>query len=190
MDATKAAHIAANAAFRGSNASQQPKFKEGRPRDAPVRAASCDESGPANMPSTSRPSNVQRPGLGDEHVTDDIRQKPRPPPVPARRMTDKTGDRPRAKLQVKEDETDDSVADDNAFNPADLFFLVMGVTGAGKSTFVSLLSEDAAEVGHDLQSSKTVLFALFSAADSSSSRNQASQQAQIPVSRWAKSMAY
>jgi hypothetical protein len=187
MDPRIIAHKAANAAFRDSNASQQPRIKEGRPRDAPVRAASYhDRAGPANVQSTSRPSNFQRPEFGNEHVTDDMiheavvrypkgiddrqaipntQQKSRPPPVPPRRKTDKTGDRPQAMLQAEEDETDESVADENAFNPTDLFYLVMGVTGAGKSTFVSLLSEDAAEVGHELQSSKSVLLALLSAAD-------------------------
>lgn len=119
--------------------------------------------------------------IDDRQAMLNIQQTFRPPPVPPRRPTEKTGDYPRVKLQPEEDDKDESVSDDDAFNPADLFYVVMGVTGAGKSTFVSLLSEDAAEVGHDLQSSKSVLFALLSAADSS--RNQAGQQAQVPVSR-------
>lgn len=37
----------------------------------------------------------------------------------------------------------------------DIIIAVMGVTGAGKSTFVSLLSADDIEIGHGLQSCKT-----------------------------------
>lgn len=41
------------------------------------------------------------------------------------------------------------------FDPSDLFFMIMGVTGAGKSTFISLLTEENVEVGHALQSSQS-----------------------------------
>lgn len=41
-----------------------------------------------------------------------------------------------------------------AWEPSDLIFMVMGVTGAGKSTFISLLTDEDVEVGHQLQSSK------------------------------------
>lgn len=41
-----------------------------------------------------------------------------------------------------------------SLDPSDLIFMVMGVTGAGKSTFISLLTEEDVEVGHQLQSSK------------------------------------
>lgn len=37
----------------------------------------------------------------------------------------------------------------------DIIIAVMGVTGAGKSTFVSLLSGEDIEIGHGLQSCKT-----------------------------------
>lgn len=42
---------------------------------------------------------------------------------------------------------------EDAFTRDDLFFMVMGTTGAGKSTFISLVSDDKPEIGHDLQSS-------------------------------------
>lgn len=38
----------------------------------------------------------------------------------------------------------------------DIIIAVMGVTGAGKSTFVSLLSGEHIEIGHGLQSCKTL----------------------------------
>ncbi len=39
-------------------------------------------------------------------------------------------------------------------SPEDSFVAVMGVTGAGKSTFISRLAGDGAKVGHDLVSCK------------------------------------
>ena len=40
------------------------------------------------------------------------------------------------------------------FNKDDILMATMDVTGAGKSTFVSLLTDERVEIGHDLQSSK------------------------------------
>lgn len=55
------------------------------------------------------------------------------------------------------DEADEMFSPDAmpVFNPSDQIFMVMGVTGAGKSTFISLLTEANVEVGHELQSSET-----------------------------------
>ena len=39
-------------------------------------------------------------------------------------------------------------------SPDDTIIAVMGVTGAGKSTFISLLIEEEIGIGHDLQSCK------------------------------------
>ena len=36
----------------------------------------------------------------------------------------------------------------------DIIIAIMGVTGAGKSTFISLLSDQEIEIGHGLQSCK------------------------------------
>ncbi|KAF3921550.1 hypothetical protein AA313_de0202749 [Arthrobotrys entomopaga] len=38
------------------------------------------------------------------------------------------------------------------FGPHDLFIAVMGITGSGKSSFISLLSDEPVEIGHGLQS--------------------------------------
>ncbi|KAK7902298.1 hypothetical protein LTR67_001943 [Exophiala xenobiotica] len=42
--------------------------------------------------------------------------------------------------------------DDLAFSKNDIIIAVMGVTGAGKSTFISLLSDQEIKIGHGLQS--------------------------------------
>ena len=39
--------------------------------------------------------------------------------------------------------------------PADIFVAVMGMTGAGKSTFISLCTGEEVVVGHDLQACKS-----------------------------------
>lgn len=36
--------------------------------------------------------------------------------------------------------------------PTDVFIAVMGVTGAGKSTFISTLTDEEVEIGHDMES--------------------------------------
>ncbi|KAK5028844.1 hypothetical protein LTS07_006224 [Exophiala sideris] len=51
-----------------------------------------------------------------------------------------------------DDNKTETMSDDEAFDPSGPLFVVMGVTGAGKSTFISLLSEESVEIGHDLQS--------------------------------------
>jgi hypothetical protein len=38
------------------------------------------------------------------------------------------------------------------FSKNDIIIAVMGVTGAGKSTFISLLSDEKIEIGHGLKS--------------------------------------
>ncbi|KAK6539329.1 hypothetical protein TWF694_009562 [Orbilia ellipsospora] len=40
----------------------------------------------------------------------------------------------------------------NKFGPHDLFIAVMGITGSGKSSFISLLSDEPVEIGHGLKS--------------------------------------
>jgi type IV secretory pathway VirB4 component len=35
--------------------------------------------------------------------------------------------------------------------PSDVFIAIMGVTGAGKSTFISLCSDREVKIGHNLQ---------------------------------------
>jgi hypothetical protein len=187
MDDRNMAHKAANAVFRDSDASLKPRSKDERIKDLSVRGAHHDRVGPTNTPSTSSPSNGQPPKLRrgnpdnsivreaerehkvryDKLPKPDIQQGVRAPNVPARDSTERT------KMNGKEDEKGESVPDDDAFNPADLFYVVMGVTGAGKSTLISLLSDDNIEVGHDLQSSKYTRFDQPSMANSS--RNQACQ---------------
>jgi excinuclease UvrABC ATPase subunit len=85
-------------------------------------------------------------------------QKIRPPAVPqsSSKLVQTTPTRsdssPRA---VDSEAQSDRLPDEDIIHPLDPLFVVMGVTGAGKSTFISLLSEDAVEVGHGLQSSKS-----------------------------------
>lgn len=178
MDDRTVAHMAASAAFRGY-ASQNSESREIQPRHGRLRAASYDQSSPANMQSRDDPSNNQKSEPSDKHVSgttvhravmrrtktvEDPRmktnalQKLGPPPVPPKISLEKKDDYPRASLPADKEEKDESELDDDAFDPTDLFFAVMGVTGAGKSTFISSLSEDAAEVGHDLQSSEVFYF--------------------------------
>lgn len=38
------------------------------------------------------------------------------------------------------------------FRPTDIFIPVMGVTGAGKSTFISLCTKESVPIGHELES--------------------------------------
>ncbi|KIX10129.1 uncharacterized protein Z518_01210 [Rhinocladiella mackenziei CBS 650.93] len=170
MDLRTFAHTAANAAFRDSDASRREKFKDGRSRGGSDGAASYGRAGPAKLQSTS---NIQGPRLGERYLSDalihesargtpkiisdgqaksEIQPAFKPHPAPSRGAKEKPDDHSRVKLPAEENDRDESVPDDDAFNPADLFYVVMGVTGAGKSTFISLLSEDAVEVGHDLQS--------------------------------------
>ncbi|KAL9116168.1 MAG: hypothetical protein Q9227_000538 [Pyrenula ochraceoflavens] len=166
------AHYAANVAFQ-ADASQRPKFREGQPRNAPVRARSYDHNGSASPQFSNGPSNVQRLSHGYESVGESVdhgfgtrwpkttdnqqvvrntQQSSGPPPVPPKEPIPSASDHHQGALHTIEDDEDQSVADDDAVNPTDLFYVVMGVTGAGKSSFISLLSEDAAEVGHDLES--------------------------------------
>jgi len=42
----------------------------------------------------------------------------------------------------------------------DIIIAVMGVTGAGKSTFISLLSNEEIKIGHGLQSCKHFEFTI------------------------------
>lgn len=39
-------------------------------------------------------------------------------------------------------------------NDGDVAVVLMGVTGAGKSTFISLLADECVEIGHSLQACK------------------------------------
>ena len=60
--------------------------------------------------------------------------------------------------ESENDSADELISPDSStpvFHPSDQIFIVMGVTGAGKSTFISLLTEANVEVGHELQSSET-----------------------------------
>lgn len=41
-------------------------------------------------------------------------------------------------------------SDADSDSPSDVFIALMGVTGSGKSTFISLCSQKSAKVGHDL----------------------------------------
>ncbi|TKA64677.1 hypothetical protein B0A49_13161 [Cryomyces minteri] len=41
--------------------------------------------------------------------------------------------------------------------PSDIFIAVMGVTGAGKSSFISLCSKNPIKVGHDLEACTAVV---------------------------------
>jgi len=71
-------------------------------------------------------------------------------------------------VEVLEDESDDYQSSSNSTAQAekilaedppgrpsrgDVFIAVMGVTGAGKSTFISRLTDEPVEIGHDLISS-------------------------------------
>jgi type IV secretory pathway VirB4 component len=46
----------------------------------------------------------------------------------------------------------------DGFQPqdSDIFIAVMGVTGAGKSTFISHCTQKAVKIGHDLQACKCI----------------------------------
>jgi len=44
--------------------------------------------------------------------------------------------------------------------PSDVFIAIMGVTGAGKSTFISKCTEKEVRIGHNLQACKTTLLGL------------------------------
>lgn len=66
-----------------------------------------------------------------------------------------------ARVTVVEEQSESDSADEGflpeampVFHPSDQIFMVMGVTGAGKSTFISLLTDANVEVGHELQSSE------------------------------------
>ncbi|EXJ74760.1 uncharacterized protein A1O5_01455 [Cladophialophora psammophila CBS 110553] len=88
----------------------------------------------------------------DRQMIPSTQRKREPPPVPSRSSKPDANARPESFVAVEDDDKPESLPDEDAFNPADPLFVIMGVTGAGKSTFISLLSEDAVEVGHGLQS--------------------------------------
>jgi ABC-type lipoprotein export system ATPase subunit len=46
----------------------------------------------------------------------------------------------------------------------DIIIAIMGVTGAGKSTFISLLSDEKIEIGHGLQSCEFLRYSGHSVA--------------------------
>ena len=88
-------------------------------------------------------------------------QRPKPPPIPPRPSDLEIKARPESAMTAEDADKTESLPDEDVFNPADPLFVVMGVTGAGKSTFISLLSEDDVEVGHGLQSSKAFSISIL-----------------------------
>ncbi|KAF2670963.1 P-loop containing nucleoside triphosphate hydrolase protein [Microthyrium microscopicum] len=70
---------------------------------------------------------------------------PRGPPIPKKPVS-------LARLEQSQSESIRQQESSIGFTKNDIIIAVMGVTGAGKSTFISLLVEDKIEIGHGLQS--------------------------------------
>lgn len=175
-------YVAANTAFRKANPSQQ-RMLPGREQQGTLAAQSPSQGrfeSPGIQSSWNSSDPVPHSRMGNDHelsavrtaalvgqsrfVADDRRpnstdaqQKPHPPLVPPRVATPNMMEQTQATMNTKHEDDDnmtESIPDEDALNPADPFIVIMGVTGAGKSTFISLLSEDPVEIGHDLQSSE------------------------------------
>ncbi|KAK6542556.1 hypothetical protein TWF694_006504 [Orbilia ellipsospora] len=118
------------------------------PPPLPIRSSYDGRSSRENSTSTrrNRPGSYVPPlDLSSPQSPTSPRSRPQVPRKPSTLQRNTTG-------------TQQQAADINAqrssigFNKSDIVIAVMGVTGAGKSTFINLLVEESLKIGHGLQS--------------------------------------